>query len=263
MPYRQVVSPKFDLGTHFWYAAYNRWQSYLGWCLKWMDDGVNAPSRTPSAKAAYERQLNAGNIRHEELPVGVWVPTYYGFTTGPYTQLGHCAWAYNHGSWIELRDSEVGGGARGIYRSFAELLAWFGVYRPTYLGWSTWIDGVKVVEEYGNQPSRSMDSIVNSGLALNQGLISQNGQYTAIHQWDGNFVVYDRGRAIWATNTSKGGSTNLMMQKDGNLVMYTKNGTPIWSSNSQGKGGYRLIIQNDGNLVIYTADNRPIWASKG
>jgi hypothetical protein len=54
----------------------------------------------------------------------------------------------------------------------------------------------------------------------------------------------------------------LVMQSDGNLVVYTKNDHPTWATDTYGKGnGCRLDMQTDGHLVIYNANNRPIWAS--
>ncbi|MBP2173106.1 hypothetical protein J3E05_001438, partial [Methanococcus voltae] len=57
------------------------------------------------------------------------------------------------------------------------------------------------------------------------------------------------------------GGNKLVMQSDGNLVIYKKDNKPIWASNTDGKGGNKLVMQSDGNLVIYKKDNKPIWAS--
>jgi hypothetical protein len=35
----------------------------------------------------------------------------------------------------------------------------------------------------------------------------------------------------------------------------------VWASNTDGNPGARLILQDDGNLVIYRADGTPLWAS--
>jgi len=53
------------------------------------------------------------------------------------------------------------------------------------------------------------------------------------------------------------------MQGDGNLVSYTADGSPQWASGSRntvGNPGARLVIQDDGNLVIYV-NNNSIWTS--
>ena len=51
-----------------------------------------------------------------------------------------------------------------------------------------------------------------------------------------------------STLTSSGGGYYVVMQTDGNLVIYTSGNSPIWSSgtSSQGTGPYRLVLQTDG-----------------
>jgi len=119
-----------------------------GWCLKFVDDAVSAPSRQPTATAAYNVESRNGNIRTSDLPVGVWVPIFFSLNAGPYKGLGHVAWAHNYGNRIEIHDSETRTGARGVYTSIAQVIAWFGNHAPQHLGWSYWIDGVQVAEDY-------------------------------------------------------------------------------------------------------------------
>ncbi|MFJ8949918.1 mannose-binding protein [Streptomyces sp. NPDC102381] len=60
----------------------------------------------------------------------------------------------------------------------------------------------------------------------------------------------------WTTNRIR-----MIMQPDGNLVVYNENNKPIWASMTFGER-HRAIFQSDGNLVIHNGDDRPIWASK-
>ncbi|MFG2810037.1 mannose-binding protein [Streptomyces massasporeus] len=60
----------------------------------------------------------------------------------------------------------------------------------------------------------------------------------------------------WTTNRIR-----MVMQTDGNLVVYNEHGKPTWASMTFGKN-HRAIFQTDGNLVIHNGDDRPIWASK-
>lgn len=53
----------------------------------------------------------------------------------------------------------------------------------------------------------------------------------------------------------------LTIQSDGNLVYYKKKKL-IWSSETKGNIGAILIMQSDGNLVIYTTDMKAIWSSE-
>ena len=61
-------------------------------------------------------------------------------------------------------------------------------------------------------------------------------------------------------------SFELIMQQDGNLVLYkidpkNQKTSAIWASNTNGRTVGQCVMQTDGNLVIYTPDNNPIWAT--
>ncbi|MFF5475888.1 mannose-binding protein [Streptomyces sp. NPDC012935] len=60
----------------------------------------------------------------------------------------------------------------------------------------------------------------------------------------------------WTTNRIR-----MVMQTDGNLVVYNEQSKPIWASMTFGQN-HRAIFQQDGNLVIHNAEDRPIWASQ-
>ncbi len=50
------------------------------------------------------------------------------------------------------------------------------------------------------------------------------------------------------------------MQTDGNFVLYNFDGKPLWSSKTNGQNNSFLIMQDDGNLVIYKPDTA-VWAT--
>ena len=148
--YIQKTSPNLNIGAK------------PGWCLQYADDVVNAPVRRESAGLEYLAQRAAGNIHEEEPPVGLWVPVFFDITSGIYDPYEHVGWAYNHRDGrIEIHDSEVHSGARGIYNSIAEICSWFGKFGLRYLGWSERIGGVQIVEKSGNV------RVVNSGVGVN------------------------------------------------------------------------------------------------
>ncbi|MFF9062392.1 mannose-binding protein [Streptomyces sp. NPDC014882] len=60
----------------------------------------------------------------------------------------------------------------------------------------------------------------------------------------------------WTTNRIR-----MVMQTDGNLVVYNERGKPLWASMTFGEN-HRAIFQTDGNLVIHNGADRPIWASR-
>lgn len=105
-------------------------------------------------------------------------------------------------------------------------------------------------------------------LTSDQEIKSNNGKASLIMQGDGNLVLYETrpgGRqALWASdtwNTPGAPGSRAIMQGDGNLVVYTPDNKPIWASDTSGNPGAYLVMQDDGNAVIYTPDSRPLWAS--
>ena len=49
-----------------------------------------------------------------------------------------------------------------------------------------------------------------------------------------------------------------MAQGDNNLVIYDQYDAPIWNTKTNGKGtgAIRLVMQDDGNLVLYDESNQ-------
>jgi surface antigen len=103
----------------------------------------------------------------------------------------------------------------------------------------------------------------NDTLTAGQYLHSPNGQYELIMQSDGNLVVYASGTAIWSSGTAGHPGAMAIMQDDGNLVVYLGS-TPLWQAGTGGhpSAAFYLAMQSDGNLVIYTPAGAALWASK-
>ncbi len=105
------------------------------------------------------------------------------------------------------------------------------------------------------------------GEKLNRGsaLTSPNDRYSLVMQDDGNLVIYITGTPIpiWSSRTHGNPSVAwAAMQADGNFVIYKSDGTPIWDTNTHGANDVAwLAMQDDGNLVIYRSNGQPIWAS--
>jgi len=102
----------------------------------------------------------------------------------------------------------------------------------------------------------------NERLNPDEKLTSSNGRFTAVLQTDGNFVVYEGSKPLWASGTSGiGNGAHVINQTDDNLVVYDHSGVPKWASGTSGRGGSaHLSIQDDGNLVLYEGSTA-IWAS--
>ncbi len=96
-----------------------------------------------------------------------------------------------------------------------------------------------------------------------QFLRSTDRHYQLLMQRDGNLVVYDTtdGTAIWETATSAPNS-RVIMGPGGSMTVYGPQGKELWSSNTNGYPGAYARLQTDGNLVIFQK-GVALWASKG
>ncbi|MDN3354096.1 CHAP domain-containing protein [Actinomadura sp. DC4] len=99
-------------------------------------------------------------------------------------------------------------------------------------------------------------------LLPDQYLASSDLQFTLILQNDGNLVLYGGGyHPLWATNTGGRAVKDAVMQADGNLVLYGSGGDVVWASDTGGRGSSHLQLQDDGNAVIYKDAGGSTWVS--
>jgi hypothetical protein len=122
------------------------------------------------------------------------------------------------------------------------------------------------------QPIKNMDKL-NSGERLNgeQSLFSPDGFCELKMQGDGNLVLYQIRTdpndtqlprvpfAMWSSKTNNRPGATVVMQEDGNLVIYLSN-SPLWATKTEGNPGSHLKVQDDGNVVIYKGSS-PIWST--
>lgn len=77
--------------------------------------------------------------------------------------------------------------------------------------------------------------------------------YSLVFQKDGNLVLYEvknsRQEVIWATGTN-GQVEKFTASKDGNFALLNSQNKPIWSTKTSGRN--RLVLEEDGNLVVYS-----------
>ena len=99
-------------------------------------------------------------------------------------------------------------------------------------------------------------------LSAGQSITSANGRYTLIMQGDGNLVLYASNSPLWSSGTNGNSGAYAVMQTDGNFVIYGPGGPAIWASGTWGDYNAEIRMQCDGNLVIYTPSNVPVWDSR-
>ena len=99
---------------------------------------------------------------------------------------------------------------------------------------------------------------LQGGQQIKPGERLKNGAYSLVLQGDGNLVLYGPTGALWANYKFSSTPSRLVMQGDGNLVLYDSNGA-YWHTKTNGNGNSTLNLQPDGNLVIYTSGGSPVW----
>jgi len=106
----------------------------------------------------------------------------------------------------------------------------------------------------------SYNSRLDPGEMLKPGwsILSPNRLNTVVMQTDGNLVLYRSGAATGLSNTNgHPGAYAVMQAADGNLVVY---GTPgPWNSGTRYWPGAYLDVQNDGRAVIYGGGAARWW----
>lgn len=95
---------------------------------------------------------------------------------------------------------------------------------------------------------------------------SQNGRFTLVLQGsNGNLVIYDNSTnpatVLWSAfgssiNPGSNPGDLLEMNTDGRLVMYNQQPNLAWVINTSSPGAY-LVVQDDGNVVLFSSGGTP------
>lgn len=96
-----------------------------------------------------------------------------------------------------------------------------------------------------------------------QSLTSPSGSSTLVHQNDGNLVLYryDLDRAVWASNTNGTSAGELVLQADGNLVLYDRDRRAVWATGTDGRLAARLSVRDEGTVVLEAVDGSRLWSA--
>lgn len=109
--------------------------------------------------------------------------------------------------------------------------------------------------------------ILRSGQSLAAGSSIGNGDgshaYKLAVTTAGRAVLTDSAGTIrWATPAAAVATHDrLAVKTAGNLALVTSSGSVLWTTVSSGAAGNLLVLQSDGNLVLYNAGYRPVWMS--
>jgi hypothetical protein len=112
-------------------------------------------------------------------------------------------------------------------------------------------------------------SSLKAGAKLLPGQSLQGGAWRLDMQPDGNLVLQnwcmpgDPGcpYPAWALGTSGQPGNYLVMQTDGNLVLYSRTGRTVWDTQTRGTGSSNVfVVRPDSNLVVYSG-RRAVWST--
>ena len=105
---------------------------------------------------------------------------------------------------------------------------------------------------------------VNGILKIRKRLQSQNGDSTLILTYTGNLEIWCKKKKLWTTNTNDDNVDSLIFKDDGKIYLLAKDnhsrleiGTSLTNSRP-----HLMLVQNDGNLVIYDECGNRHWESK-
>ena len=81
---------------------------------------------------------------------------------------------------------------------------------------------------------------------------------------NGNLVLHCEDKQIWSTNTSNSSIEFLYFGKNSTLSLRKKENISIWKAEFTGKNSepQELILQDDGNVVVYDKCEEILWESK-
>jgi hypothetical protein len=223
---------------------------------------VNAGRPFSGSTFTWHVQLPQTGAWHVEMYVPTW--TSYGFGNqyilnsddGQFQNTGLTQQAY-HGQWVHLFDSHTftAGHDYTVTLTLADTAD--GNCHYQMADEMRWVyDGAST----GSPPSASKPILCSPGGSLlfgnqilcpNQQLTSPNGRFRLVMQGDGNLVLYKRTKRLWQTHTNGNPGAQAAMQADGNFVVYSSSARPLWQARTYGNPGAYLAVKNDGSVVIY------------
>lgn len=169
-----------------------------------------------------------------------------------------------------LVEDSVAPGQIGTFEFTLQSPAAVGTYNEYFnllLEGQTWLNDPGLYFKVNVNTTSGVSNYTNTGLGsgkmLKEGgfLMSPDSQSVVAVGRNGNLNLYSNFKPIWTASSAGAKNTKLLMQPDGNLVLYDANNKPLWNTVTSGNPGAWLAIQTDGNLVVYSQNSVPLWAS--
>ena len=113
-------------------------------------------------------------------------------------------------------------------------------------------------------PSTAGLLVAGEGLYPDEALYSADGYLLAFQNSDGNLVIYQlpEWNAPWATGVVKPESWPgvLVMQGDGNLVIYDTAGEPVWDSGTWNHLGAYFVLESGVGTIYDASGQSVLWS---
>lgn len=155
-------------------------------------------------------------------------------------------------------------GCRGIYQDFEIPAPTQGNAALVTLTCTLYLSSSDSFDTEGNYVNTGgADKLMpDEALYADEWRASADGRFRLYYQSDGNLVLLNMAAGsvpLWSSGTAGTEPGNVLMQLDGNLVIYDAYGNAVWATNTVGNDGAALIVQSDGEVLLYREDQTVIW----
>jgi hypothetical protein len=184
--------------------------------------------------------------------------------------------ALRTGDWIApqrpatLKTNPINPNQTGVFTFPMQIPADQGVYNESFSvvedgkAWTDAITTFSIDAVNASTPTISNNFLASNGTnVLNAGSsILSPDTYTILNlSAKGELSLHTNYQSVWSVPVFAGAGAKLILQSDGNLVLYNKNLQPVWNTETFGAGTSALRIQEDGNLVLY-GNSGAKWSSE-
>jgi len=102
---------------------------------------------------------------------------------------------------------------------------------------------------------------IGEQLSGGQNLVSADGRIAAALSKDGSFTVDGPDGNLFSAGTGGHPGDRVIMQTDGNLVIYDVSGKALWSTGTWGHPGATALLRSGGTLSVESVAGVTLWSS--
>ncbi|WP_157498797.1 reprolysin-like metallopeptidase [Geodermatophilus sp. Leaf369] len=182
-----------------------------------------------------------------------------------YAAAGRVMWttgSYSPGANLRMQAD----GNAVLYGADGGVLWHSGTWRSSGARLALGNDGRMVVvspsgaESWATLPADAAALAPGQSLYTGQALLSADGGHRLVIQADGNLVLYTSGgRVVWANYVYAPGA-RLVMQQDGNLVSYSPSGMAVWNTGTYSSPGSTALLRDGGSFSVNSPQGVVRWS---